>query len=402
LRYLIHLLAVVFLLAGAEAQAAQGPSYIVVDVDSGMVILDRNSNAPWYPASITKLMTAYVTFKALKAGRVTLASTVTESQNAQNEPPSKMGFKVGTTMDLDNALKMMLVHSANDIAVAVAESVGGSEPAFVQMMNAEARRLGMYSTHFQNPNGLPADGHVTTARDIAVLARALWLDYPDVRAYVRIPAIKAGRRVLRSQNYLLEHYRGTNGMKTGFICASGFNMVASATRSGHTLMAVVLGATSAKERAETAATLLDRGFQTIGYAVNRPKLEAFNNVATFDPPADMKPLVCGKRAVAGEGEDDPVLGDSSGSSLLPRFVLMDPVPVFTRQVPAAVASTPAAPGTVPAKAAPSKPIKVGGKKVPAPRLRPGLPGEPTASAFAPTGSGGSPIDLQVAPPPVPR
>jgi hypothetical protein len=160
-----------------------------------------------------------------------------------------MGFSVGTVMNVDNALKMMLVKSANDIAVAVAETVGGSEPKFVEMMNAEAARLGMASTHFSNPNGLPDSGQVTTARDLAVLARATWVEFPEYREFFRIPAIKAGKRILRSPNRLLEEYRGTTGMKTGFICASGFNIVASAERNGRHLIAVVLGATSSGQRA---------------------------------------------------------------------------------------------------------------------------------------------------------
>src|SRR5690606_991652 len=209
-----------------------------------------------------KLMTAYVVFDQLKAGRLKLTSPVKVSAHALAQAPSKMGFKVGTVMNVDNALKMMIVKSANDIATAGAETVGGSEAGFVAMMNAEAERLGMTSTHFDNPNGLPDLQHVSTARDLAVLGRAVWTDFPEYREYFGIPAIKTGKHVLRSQNKLLEQYRGTTGMKTGFICASGYNMVASARRGGRTLIAVVLGATSSNARNETAARLLDQGFAT--------------------------------------------------------------------------------------------------------------------------------------------
>ena len=164
---------------------------------------------------------------------------VTVSAHALAEPPSKMGFPVGTAINFDNALKMMLVHSSNDIAMAIAETVGGNEQRFVAMMNAEAARLGMNSTRFDNPNGLPDESQHTTARDLAVLARAIWVEFPEYRSYFSIPAIKSGRRVLRSQNILLERYHGTNGMKTGFICSSGFNMVVTATRNGRTLLVVV-------------------------------------------------------------------------------------------------------------------------------------------------------------------
>jgi D-alanyl-D-alanine carboxypeptidase len=334
LRHPFSLFVLLGFLGSAATAAADGPSTIVVDANSGAVISDQNSAELWYPASVTKLMTAYVTFRALKAGKLNLTSPVTESLNAQNEPPSKMGFPVGTVMNLDNALKMMLVHSANDIAVAVAETVGGSESAFVAMMNSEARRLGMNSTHFDNPNGLPDDAHVTTARDLAVLARALWVDFPEYRNYLTIPAIKAGKRVLRSQNTLLERYHGTNGMKTGFICASGFNMVVSATRVGHTLIAVVLGATSSQSRAETAARLLDDGFLQWAFLVNRPKLASFHSAPSFGTPVDMRPMVC-ERHKKQQSEDTPDVAGVAfpGSGLAPRFVLMDPVPVYTTSVP---------------------------------------------------------------------
>ncbi|HZP19827.1 MAG TPA: D-alanyl-D-alanine carboxypeptidase family protein, partial [Bauldia sp.] len=220
------------LVAPGLALAATDPAYIVVDAGTGMVLTEHDSGDLRFPASVTKLMTAYVAFSALKSGKLKLTSPVTVSANALAEPPSKMGFKVGTVMTLDNALKMMIVHSANDIAVAVAETVsGGSESRFIAQMNATARALGMNSTRYVNPNGLPDDSHVTTARDLAVLSRALWNDFPEYRDYFRIPAIKAGRRVLRSQNTLLERYRGSNGLKTGFTCAAGYNIVASATRS---------------------------------------------------------------------------------------------------------------------------------------------------------------------------
>jgi D-alanyl-D-alanine carboxypeptidase len=257
--------------------------------------------------------------------------------NALKEPPSKMGFPVGTTMTLDNALKMMLVKSANDIAVAVAETVGGSEPAFVARMNAEAKLLGMNSTHFENPNGLPADGHETTARDMAVLARALWTDFPEYRPLFGISAIRSGDRVLRTYNTLLERYRGATGMKTGFICASGFNVVASATRNGRSLVAVVLGSETAKERTELAAKLLDAGFADAG-GTGGKTLATLSATAAAGSPVNMRDQVC-KRRNKNEGEDeddDSILADMAGkpSSLEPkRFFVMDPVEVTTLYVP---------------------------------------------------------------------
>ena len=323
-RYLV----VAALLLVSPAFAASPPAYIVVDADTGVVLNHREADQPWYPASLTKLMTAYLTLKALEEGRLELTSPVKVSSHALAQPPSKMGFKVGTVINVDNALKMMLVKSANDIAVAIAETVGGSEASFVEMMNAEARRLGMASTRFSNPNGLPDDGQVTTARDTAVLARAVWFDFPDYRSYFGIPAIKVGGRTLPSSNTLLERYRGTNGMKTGYICASGFNMVVTATRSGRTLIVVVLGEISSSVRGERAAGLLDQGFARRLFAGGaRPQLASFAATSATGAPVNMRQFgVCSPRT---EGDEEAVDRAGPRVELGPRFVLMDPVPVYT-------------------------------------------------------------------------
>ena len=391
MRHLFFALAGLLCLSGLPAIADDAGSTIVIDADAGTVISEHASNQPWYPASVTKLMTAYVTFRALKAGKLTLTAPVTESQNAQNEPPSKMGFPIGTVMNLDNALKMMLVHSANDIAVAVAETVGGSESAFVGMMNSEAHRLGMNSTRFNNPNGLPDLAHVTTARDLAVLARALWVDFPEYRNYLTIPAIRAGTRVLRSQNTLLERYRGTNGMKTGFICASGFNMVVSATRVGHTLIVVVLGATSSQSRAETAARLLDDGFSQWAFGANRAKLASFHSEPTFGTPADLRSAVCGghRKQVS---EDTLAGATSAGAGLGPHFVLMDPVPVYTTSVPDVPAPVAKAKKAKPGKAVVDK--KPGRKTL---KIKPKSDNAPSASAATPAQGDGSPAPVATPP-----
>jgi len=329
MRLFFRIAAVLLFFAGAPASADQAPAHIVIDIDAGTVLAHKDAGKLWHPASVTKLMTAYVTFRALKAGEITPETRVVVSQHALNEPPSKMGYKVGTDMTLDNALKMMIVRSANDIAMAIAETIGKSEAGFVARMNSEAQRLGMASTNFRNPNGLPDEAQVTTARDLAVLARAIWLEFPEYREFFRIPAIKAGKKILRSQNTLLERFRGANGMKTGFICASGFNMVATATRSGHTLAVVVLGADSSKDRAEIAAKLLQDGFKPKIFGGNRPALAAFRSARSPGPAVNLKEQVCGKRHKQ-EGEEEPQLaGAFNRSALEPRFVLMAPVPVTT-------------------------------------------------------------------------
>jgi D-alanyl-D-alanine carboxypeptidase len=380
LRRLVPILASILMLSVLPAVAAQGPAHIVIDAEAGKVLSHSDSDALWYPASLTKMMTAYVTFRALEAEKMKATSPVKISANALGQAPSKMGFKVGTVMNVDNALKMMLVKSANDIAVAIAEAVGGNEAKFVASMNAEAQRLGMVSTHYNNPNGLPDGGQVTTARDLAVLARALWVDFPEYRQYFGIPAIKAGKRVLRSQNKLLEQYRGTTGMKTGFICSSGFNMVASAQRGGRAVIAVVLGATSSSERNETAARLLDGGFAT-WFGGTKPDLDSFEANPATGVPVNLHDQVCGKRIK--HEDDEAESGDKPArSSLVPRFVLMDPVPVYTGR------ADPAADGTVK-----GKPVLA--SQMPMPRLRP--KGAGTANAYAPDPAAESPTAIQAQP-----
>ncbi len=171
-----------------------------------------------------------------------------------------MGFRPGTQVTVDNALKMMMVKSANDMAVVLAEGVGGSIDGFSAMMNQTAQKLGMTQTSYVNPNGLPADGQITSARDLAILARAIIRDLPEYEYFVHIPSIRYGRRVTQNFNKLIGRYPGADGFKTGFICASGYNLVASATRNGKRLIAVVLGASSGSMRAVRAAQLLERGF----------------------------------------------------------------------------------------------------------------------------------------------
>ena len=320
MRLTLILTIILVVLAPAGARADQEPAYVVVDVGRNVVINSRYANKKWPPASVTKIMTAYLTFKALQSGRLKLTSPVVVSKNALSEPPSKMGYKVGTVINVDNALKMVIVRSANDIAVALAEAVGGSESNFVAMMNQEARRLGMNGTRFVNPNGLPASGQYTTARDMAVLSRAAWMDFPQFREYFAISAIRVGAKVLRSHNTLLTRYKGSNGMKTGFICASGFNVVATATRRGRTLMVVVLGSPSAAERAELAASLLTRGFNGLLSGMRGQKLSSFKAQPAPGNPVNLRKQIC-------ETKRKPV--KPTRSALGPKFTPMKPVRVTT-------------------------------------------------------------------------
>lgn len=284
----------------AHAEAA-----LVIEADSGKVLYAENAAYPWYPASVTKLMTAYVVLRAIKDGRQTLDSLITVSPIASGQAPSKMGFRAGTQLTVDNALKMMMVKSANDMAVVLAEGLDGSIEGFADEMNRTAQRLGMTQTHFVNPNGLPADGHVSSARDLAILARAIIHDLPEYEYYVHIPAIKFGRRVTRNFNSLIGRYPGADGMKTGFICASGFNVVATATRGGRKLIVVVFGSHSGAARSEKAAQLFERGFASGALSWLMPSLgtvDALQPIAAA--PVNMKDEVCGKHRKRPASDDE--------------------------------------------------------------------------------------------------
>ncbi|HHY50361.1 MAG TPA: D-alanyl-D-alanine carboxypeptidase, partial [Alphaproteobacteria bacterium] len=254
-----------------------------------------DAGQPWHPASLTKLMTAYVAFAAIAAGRISLDTPITISRNAWNQAPSKSGLAVGSAVTLKDALYIMLVKSANDIAVAVAEAVSGSVPAFVAEMNAMARAMGLTATHFVNPHGLHAEQQVTSARDLAVLALYIRRDYPQYLPMFATEAVKLNGHLLETNNSLLEHFAGTTGMKTGYICASGLNIVATVERAGRRMLAVVLGGSSARERNELTAELLLRG---LSGAVRGTGISV-TQIANLDAePVNMRPLICGKQAKA--------------------------------------------------------------------------------------------------------
>jgi D-alanyl-D-alanine carboxypeptidase len=303
-------------LAVVAPRVVHAEALLVVEADSGKVLQAENATYPWYPASVTKLMTAYVTLKAVKDGRISLDSLLTVSPGAAAQSPSKMGFRPGIQVTVDNALKMMLVKSANDMAVVLAEGVGGSVDGFSAQMNQAAHRLGMTQTNYVNPNGLPAEGQITSARDLAILARAIIRDLPEYEYFVHIPSIRFGRRVTQNFNRLIGRYPGADGFKTGFICASGYNLVASATRNGKRLIAVVLGASSGHARAVKAAQLLERGFANNTLSWLRPSLGTVDSLVPIDAsPPNLRDEMCGgkrKRPASDEDEDTVASNAAAG------------------------------------------------------------------------------------------
>ena len=355
--YLARMLMWVSIGCAATALAmsrAQAEALLVIDAENGKVLYAHNAGSPWYPASVTKLMTAYVTLRAVNEGRINLDTPLVVSANAAAQSPVKMGFAVGTVVTVDNALKMLMVKSANDMAVVLAEGLAGSIESFADEMNATARRLGMIQSSFVNPNGLPADDQITSARDLAILARAILRDLPEYDYYWHLPGIRMGKMVRWNYNTLLGRYPGADGMKTGFICASGFNLVATATRNGRRLIAVVLGAPSSAGRALKAAQLLERGFNSNNALswLTGPlgTVESVQPVAVAPP--NLRDEMCGghRKRPATEDEDDLVAnnnpespyavflaslhpGKGKGAAPLPEGKLGEPVLVYTGTKP---------------------------------------------------------------------
>jgi len=247
----------------AVALPADNPRYaaIVVDAETGEVLFARHADSRRYPASITKVMTLYLSFEALAEGKVKLDDVITVSPRAASQPPSKLGLAAGQTITLDDAMKATAVRSANDMAMAIAEHVGGSQDRFAAQMTLKARELGMTQTRYVNPNGLPDARQITSARDLAILARAVMRDYPQYYRYFGLHDWTYQGRLYRNTNGLLAQGGGYDGMKTGYIRASGFNLMASAVRDGRRLITIVLGGQKVASRNAHVAELMDTGFE---------------------------------------------------------------------------------------------------------------------------------------------
>ncbi|HUB95369.1 MAG TPA: D-alanyl-D-alanine carboxypeptidase, partial [Stellaceae bacterium] len=248
------------LLAAAPGRAAPSYSSIVIDDATGKVIEEHNADAINYPASLTKMMTLYLTFQGLQNGSLSMEQRFTVSEHAAAQEPSKLGLKPGETVALKDLIFSIITHSANDAAVVVAENIGGSEPAFAKRMTSEAHALGMLNTNFADASGLPNPNNVTTARDLAILARALHRDFPMEYGWFSTAAYNYRGVNYANHNHLMESYPGMDGIKTGYIHASGFNLAASAVHDGRRLIAVMMGGTSAAQRDAKVAALLNEAF----------------------------------------------------------------------------------------------------------------------------------------------
>lgn len=244
-------------------RAAQAAS-IVVDAGTGMVLSAEEPNHLWYPASLTKLMTVYVALAEIEAGRLGFEDQIKVSRRAAQQNPVRFGLREGQVITVRDAINAAIVASANDAAVALAEKIAETEEAFTTRMTGTAMELGMTRTFFENASGLPAGGQVTTARDLAILATAFLRDFPEHYDLFNQRSVTIGKRSRGTVNSILDAYDGADGMKTGFTCASGYNMIASAERDGRRLIGVVLGSRNGGARTLEMKRLLDAGFSGSG------------------------------------------------------------------------------------------------------------------------------------------
>jgi len=231
---------------------------VVIDANTGQMLYGVNATDRRYPASLTKMMTLYLLFEAMDQGRVTRETQIPVSPHAAAMPPTKLHFRPGETIDIDSAIRAMVTKSANDVAVAVGEYLGGTETRFAGLMNEKARQLGMLNTVFQNASGLPEPAQHTTAYDMARLGLALRQRFPQYYYYFSIESFAFRGKLIRGHNKVLDTVPGADGIKTGYIRASGFNIVTSVSRDGRKLLVVVMGGKTAKERNERVAELVAR------------------------------------------------------------------------------------------------------------------------------------------------
>jgi D-alanyl-D-alanine carboxypeptidase len=278
-------LAVTLFMIGTSAMAAPYAA-MVIDARNGEVIYARNADMRLHPASLTKMMTLYIVFEAIRAGEITLDTKVSISKRAAAEPPSKLGLKPGQRIAIRYLIRAAAVKSANDAATALAEAISGSEAAFARRMNKTAKALGMTRTTFKNAHGLTEAGHRSTARDMTTLGRRLFLDYPQYyNLFSRQKANAGGKMVRHTNRKFLASYKGADGIKTGYTQAAGFNLVASAQRGQKRIIATVFGGRSTATRNAKVAELLDLGFKRVPsrVAVIKPPLPTYSGPKKFKP-----------------------------------------------------------------------------------------------------------------------
>jgi D-alanyl-D-alanine carboxypeptidase len=313
--WLVFLAAAFFLALSQKTFARVEPADILIDAGSGRIVAAHRANAQWRPASLTKVMTLYVIFGDLRAGRLSLTDRVILSARAVGQSTNSTGLPVCARLSIEEAIAATILISANDAASALAELAGGSEERFAERMNEAAARIGMNRSHFANATGLPNQGQISTAHDLALLAYRLRTDFPDYYMYFARREARLGRQVIRTINPMLANYPGAEGMKTGFTCASGYNLIGSAHRGERRLIGVVLGGTDPTERLGRMRQLLNKGFTETGG-------EAHPNIAdpitTASDEQDSPPDILGHAGCA-EGAGGTIRGTSSWAAILGSF-----------------------------------------------------------------------------------
>jgi D-alanyl-D-alanine carboxypeptidase len=291
IRHIAAFLTAAALVSGAFAESKTGPT-LLFDAKTGEIFQQDRAGEPWYPASLTKLMTAYVIFKKIKQGALRFDQEIPVSILAHSQPASKLGLPVGKLVTVDFALQAMLVYSANDMAYVLAEAGGGTIDGFARDMNAIAHDLGLTATHFVNPNGLPDPRQITSARDIGIVAALLVNEFPEHAHYFSQEYVDVGKRRLPNHNSLLRILPEAVGMKTGFICSSGYNLVGSAIKDGRHLISVVLGARNGGQRAAISKKLLESAFGRDPDPSQGKVAEIVDQSYGAIVPADMGVAVC--------------------------------------------------------------------------------------------------------------
>ncbi len=337
--------------AAAAAVPADQPKYaaIVVDANSGEVLYARRADSPRYPASITKVMTLYLAFEALASGKLKTSDTIVISPRAAAQPPSKLGLSAGQVITVDDAMRALAIKSANDIAVALAEKIGGTESRFAALMTLRAQELGMTNTRFVNASGLPDSRQLSSARDIAILSRAVMRDYPQYYSYFSQRQWVFRGRAMNNHNGLLHKMPGVDGLKTGFTNASGYNLAASAVRDGRRLIAVVLGGTSNAQRDNNVAQLLNTGFDVVRRRRNGEVIHVAQSMFEAPPSVPAAPVAYASLGLgAGEKELNKAVtaaqlrgaqaADSIASAAAATMRVMTPVPNPPAAAKASVAS----------------------------------------------------------------
>ncbi len=293
----------VALVAATSAQAAEKYAALIIDADTGVVLHQENAGEYRYPASLVKMMTIYMVFQAIENGKLSMDQKIRVSAKAEMQAPSKLGLRMGDYITVSDAVNGVIIKSANDAAVVLAEAVGGNEWQFVSMMNRMARRLGMNHTHFQNSSGLPDRRQKTTAYDLARVAIALRRDHPQYYYLFAKPSFAFQGHVVNSHNRVTKGYKGADGLKTGYIRDSGFNLVTSATRSGRRLIGVVMGGNTAASRDKKMISLLDQAFYKVA-----------NSTRSGKSSVSSKSSVGSQQKVKDDIEDDVSSPDDSSTS----------------------------------------------------------------------------------------